>query len=271
MMVDFHSIKRFIKTHSIIPNEFTDDFINLNSHNKLQTDMVLNLDVVSKWLNVRKSSLVKTLHETYKKGIDYNEIKSVKNTTYGGNNYKSVLLTPDCFKRLCMLSRSTNGELVRSYYLQIESLVFKYHEQTMRGMQLEIAELEKSIKPKKLEDHAGYIYVLRASKDKDSVYKLGRTKDLHARLKTYQTGRLEDVDIVYKFRTDNLKSMESCVKLALKERQYRKYKELYQADIQMIKEIIENCNGLENIKMHYKMRGKGKMDGGYYIGMYPDN
>jgi hypothetical protein len=46
--------------------------------------MVLNLDVVSKWLNVRKSSLVKTLHETYKKGIDYNEIKSVKKTMDGG-------------------------------------------------------------------------------------------------------------------------------------------------------------------------------------------
>ena len=83
-MLDFNAIKWFIKTHSTIPNEFIDDFINLNSHNKLQTDMVLNLDVVSKWLNVRKSSLVKTLHETYKKGIDYNEIKSVKKTMDGG-------------------------------------------------------------------------------------------------------------------------------------------------------------------------------------------
>ena len=52
-MLDFNAIKWFIKTHST-PNEFIDDFINLNSHNKLQTDMVLNLDVVSKWLNVRK-------------------------------------------------------------------------------------------------------------------------------------------------------------------------------------------------------------------------
>ena len=31
-----------------------------------------------------KSSLVKTLHEIYKKGIDYNEIKSVKKTMDGG-------------------------------------------------------------------------------------------------------------------------------------------------------------------------------------------
>ena len=65
--------------------------------------------------------------------------------------------------------------------------------------------------------------------------------------------------------------MESCVKLALKERQYRKYKELYEADLDMIKELIESCAHMENVKQVYTMRAASKLDGGYYIGLFKDN
>jgi phage anti-repressor protein len=264
------SIKVFLKTHSAIPNAFIDDFINMNSYKALQTDFAIDLDVVAKWLSVKKGNLIETLKKTYKLDIDYTlQNASNKKGKYGGNHYKKVMITPDCFKRLCMLSRSAKAEDVRTYYIHLEALLFKYHQQMLEGMQAEIKNLEKALKPKNGADSTGYIYVLRASKEKDSVYKIGRTKDLNKRLSTYQTDNLENIEVVYKYRTDNLKSMENCVKHALGAERYRKYKEIYKVDIQMIKEIIEKCNDIENIKIMYTMRKASKMDGGYYVGLFP--
>jgi predicted GIY-YIG superfamily endonuclease len=166
-----------------------------------------------------------------------------------------------------MVSRAKKAEDVRTYYIQLEALIFKYHQQMLDGMQQEIQQLEKQLKPNQKKDHAGYIYVIRASKEKDSVYKIGRTQDLQKRLASYQTAKLEDIEVVYKFRTEKLKALEACVKLACKDRQYRKYKELYQADLQLIKEIIEKCQGIEQAKQLYVMRAASKLEGGYYIAL----
>jgi hypothetical protein len=166
------------------------------------------------------------------------------------------------------MSKAKKAEQVRTYYLQLESLVFKYYQQTLDGMQQEIIKLNKTLKPKNKEDHAGYIYVLRASDRNDSVYKIGRSIDLLNRLRTYQTGKLDDIEVVFKYQTNNLKAMETCVKHALKERRYRKYKEIYQADLQMIKDIINKCAEIETIKQMYTMRAASKMTGGYYIGIF---
>ena len=50
------------------------------------------------------------------------------------NNYKLYMLTPDCFKRLAMLSRSKNAEMVRTYFIEVEGLFLKYRTQTTEGM-----------------------------------------------------------------------------------------------------------------------------------------
>lgn len=41
------------------------------STNENNNDFVVDLDVISKWLSVRKDSIKKTLTETYIKDIDY--------------------------------------------------------------------------------------------------------------------------------------------------------------------------------------------------------
>lgn len=221
-----------------------------------------------KWLNVRKDNLIKTLKASYKVGIDYVISKSPnKIGKYGGNHYKKVLLTPDCFKRLCILSRSRKAEDVRSYYINLEALLIQYHKQTLDGMEQEIKKLETSLKPKSSQKslQAGYIYVLRASSDMDSMYKIGRTKDLKKRLATYQTGRLDEVEVVYKFRTDNLKGVEDCVKLALKDVRPRKFKEIYKVDLNIIKQVVNECQQIEAIKQYTLPRGPSIMMGGLYM------
>jgi predicted GIY-YIG superfamily endonuclease len=141
----------------------------------------------------------------------------------------------------------------------------------MKGMNAEIKEMERSLKPKDPGDSAGYIYVIKASPEKDSVYKIGRTKDLTKRLATYSTGHVDGIDILYKFRTDSHKKTEACIKLALKERQMRKFKEVYQVDIDMIKTVILRCDEAMNYTRVYSNAKADKMmKGGYYVVLEKD-
>jgi phage anti-repressor protein len=272
--MDKVDLKRFLTMHTTIPGKFIDEYLNMNIYDASQTDHVVDLDIACRWLNVRKGELSSTIRHSYKINVDYIISKAPNpNRTKYGNNYKRVLLTPDCFKTLCMLSRSKNAAEVRKYFIQLEALIFKYHKQFMNGITQDVVKLEAALKPKRKEDHAGYVYVLSASHVNTSVFKIGRTKDFFKRLSTYQTGKLEDVKVVYRFRTDKLKSMEGCVKHALKERQYRKYKELYEADLEMIREVIETCGKMEGIKSKYTnmVKKQAVQQGGYYLALIKDS
>lgn len=236
-----------------------------------QTDFVVSLDSVAHWLGITKSNLHVTLKASYTLGIDY----SVNLTTnpritgkYGRNSYKHILLTPDCFKRLCMRSRGKRAEDVRTYFIQLEALVVKYKDQMMQGMREEIDRLEKTRRPSALGSAAspGYIYVIRASASKDSVFKVGRTVDLRRRLRDHGSSR-DDMEVVYTYRTENVNEVEGCLKSWLKPKQYRKYKEVYQVDIGIIKQLIDGCDGLSGMLKKAPLRTGHRASsqaGGYY-------
>ena len=110
----------------------------------------------------------------------------------------------------------------------------------------------------------GYIYIIRASKDfHDHTYKIGRSKDLIKRLQTYQTGKLEDIDLLFIYRTNDCKAVETCVKaFAHSNRVYDK-REIYHLNLDMLKTIISGCGKL-SIKLEHRSKGATKMDGQYY-------
>lgn len=259
-------LKDFLKKYSTISNQFIDEFLSMYKPGLTQTDPYIELYIVAKWLGMRKHDIMKVIKKHYKKGIDYTEEKSSKHKgTYGGNNYKLVLLTPDCFKRICMSSRTKKAEDVRTYYIQLEAMIIKYNEQMVEGMKDEIDRLNKKIAPKHLPAKGGYIYVIKASEKKDSVYKIGRTRNLKGRLSTYQSGKLEDIEVVFLYRTDNIEDAETCAKLFMEKHRLENYKEIYQANLDFIKKIIGGCDELGSIKEVYTLRKAPKMAGGYYV------
>ena len=264
--MDMNSAKMFVKKLSSVPDKFIDELFEFYKPETLQTDFVLLLDIVAKWLKTPKYKLVLTLRRSYKENIDFS-ITKVTNTDKNSphaNNRKSYMLTPDCFKRLSMLSRSKNAEMLRTYFIEIESLFLKYKDETMKGMEESIKRLERNQKGKQVPLKQGYIYIIKTP---DNMYKLGRTKDLVQRLKAYKTGLADDPDVIYLYKTEDLVTVESCVKNMLKKKQYRKYKEVYQADPELIKYFIENCGAMaENgAKLEYKLSGNSKIKGGYYF------
>ena len=57
------------------------------------------------------------------------------------------------------------------------------------------------------------------------------------------------INILYFFETEDIDSVEKCAKTLMKKYQYRKYKEVYQVNIDIIKEVISSCGKIpENIK-----------------------
>jgi superfamily II DNA or RNA helicase/phage anti-repressor protein len=102
--------------------------INIDFINFIETffnyDQTIDLTNVAKWLNVRKENLKKLLKTHFILGTDYSE-KKIKQLGQGigSNNIKHVLLTYECAKSLCMLSKSEKSYMIRKYYIDIEKLL----------------------------------------------------------------------------------------------------------------------------------------------------
>lgn len=254
----------FIKRFTTVPEKFVDELFRFYTEDTQQIDFVILLDDVSKWLQCSKAELHNTLKRSYLKDVDYTVQKSppirIKNTKYGNNNFKRIMVTPDCFKRLCMLSRAPKAEMIRTYFIDVETQFIKYKRQLMEGLRADISRLETDLNPKrnisKTINSSGYMYIVNASDEVDDMFKLGRAANLKTRLFSYQTGKAHSVKLLYVLAVHDMKSAEKCVKQHLQEYQYRVRREVYQLPIDMLKSIMNKCNEIDGIKKEYINRKK---------------
>ncbi len=205
------------------------------------TDIIINFENLAKWLNITKRNLKRTLERTYTKDIDY-KIKIIKSTGKGRPT-EEIMITPDCMKRMCMLSASAKSEEVRTYFIKIEKLVDKYKQVIIDDLNKKIGILENNQKPK-VNPKKGVIYVVRTSKTVDDIFKIGRSKKFLSRLMSHNSVEADDIEILVLYETNDITQVENCVKNALKSKQYRKRKEIYQVDIDTIKQVISNCDDI---------------------------
>jgi hypothetical protein len=115
----------FIKKYSSISNTFLEDFFSINNYNDFSNNFIINLDIVSKLLEVHKGNIKNTLIKSYKKNIDYTveRIKKGKGTGRGATTKEKILLTPICFKKICQLTKSKKGDEVRELYHMIRVFI----------------------------------------------------------------------------------------------------------------------------------------------------
>ena len=135
----------------------------LYNENTEDNDFVINIDAVSKWLNILRGNIKKTLVETYREKIDYKI--TIEKSTNAGRPKETIYLTPDCFKRICMLTKSEKGEEVRSYYIQLEKHIDKYKDNIINDLRNRVKVLERNMKPIETPKNEGVIYVLKTPED----------------------------------------------------------------------------------------------------------
>ena len=94
------SLKDFLKKYSTLSNDFIDDFYTIYDFNDYNNnDFIINIDVISKWLDSKKGKIKETLVNSYHPNIDYKISKQIQNQKISKSNKEIILLTPD-FKTL---------------------------------------------------------------------------------------------------------------------------------------------------------------------------
>jgi superfamily II DNA or RNA helicase len=266
-------LKNFIKKYSKLPysllDNFIDDFFIIYDFNECNNDnFSINIDVIAKWFKMTTGHIKDTLLYSYKEKIDYKIIKG-KSNGLKGKPKDTILLTPKCFKLMAMQSKTKKAIQVREYYYELEQVIDQYKEYIIKGLEEKIKKLENNQKPK-INPSKGVIYILETS-DGLGHYKVGKTKNLKQRLKQYNGDKKDDIIPLYVYETDNIDEIERCVKSYAKQYQYRKYKEVYKADINMLKDLINDC-GEFNEKTNLKIKWKSyKQNGGnHYIAIFRD-
>ena len=144
------SLEKFLIDHTKINKKFIRDFFSIQNKEKYKKHhpFIINLDIVSKWLKSRKDVLKETLLNSYHINFDFIILlrdKLEKKSGSGGHNKEFILLTSDCFKRLCMLSKAKKAEKVRDYYIRLEELVDKYKDTIIEAKDKDAQYINKNL------------------------------------------------------------------------------------------------------------------------------
>jgi phage anti-repressor protein len=151
------------------------------------------------------------------------------------------MLTPDCFKELCMLSKTEKAKGVRKYYIVAEGLLRDHFEQIINNLNNELGLIKNNLK-KPIDVIGGHIYILKAQNTtQKDMYKLGNSDDMKKRLRVYNTGNANNIEPLFIMKVNDIKMVEGCIKNIATEYRYKKNKEVYNIDFEFIKKLCMKC------------------------------
>ena len=261
------NFEEFINKYSFVNSTFVKDFYNIIKEDYIEryNEFLIDSEILRKWLQINiKRSFNDTIKRSYKKNIDYKIEKVKKSEGSGGHNLEIITLTPEASKKICLSTNSKMGPFVQQYFLDLEVALFKYKNYIIDGMNKKIEQLENNQKPK-ININKKIIYVFRALNTELTLYKIGKTINSHTRFSKHNSPMANDLEVLFQYETDNIDQVELCIKAYMKKAQYRKYKEIYQVDLNIIKQTIKNCDANIN-KINEDIEDKNnkeKQKGGY--------
>ena len=111
------------------------------------------------------------------------------------------MLNYPCFEKLAMSGNSDKSEVVRNYFIKIRELMTRHS-----------AIIYQSIEKKELRKiySNNSIYFFAADDRKPELVKIGRTNDIMGRLRIYDTGRIQEEELL---NIKNLRFFIFCTKL----------------------------------------------------------
>jgi hypothetical protein len=139
-------------------------------------------------------------------------------------------------------------------------------------METDISELLKNQKPRIVDTKEGFVYIIQGHSNQTlhriaNYFKIGKAKRLQDRLDGYNTGNVNNIEYLYQVHTENMDAVEKCVKLMCKKHQYRKRKEIYEIDLNIMKQVLDNCAAAaaSTIRITNKKRLSKQEGGAYYV------
>lgn len=237
--------KSFLIKYSTINTKFINDFNNIikEEYFDYYYEFLIDSELLRKWLKLNiKQDFINIIKKKYKINVDYKLEKIKKSEGSGGHNKEIITLTPEVTKKICLSTKSTVGDDVRQYFIDIEVALYKFKNYIIESLNNKIKQLENNQKPK-IDSNKGIIYVFRAlNTENATLYKIGRTINSKKRFNSHNSPLANDIKVILIYETNYIKQLEICVKNYMKQSQYRKYKEIYQVDLNIIKKVIKDCD-----------------------------
>ena len=213
------------------------------------TDFVIDLDNVWKWIGFTLKATAKDLLEKYFKiNIDYKislrskpeqDLVESIDKKWGGQNKQIIIMTIKCFKSLCLKARTKKADEIHEYYMNMEEVLQEtISEQTDElKLQLEqkentILEIQKTaeeekgelIKQKKIEIEKAiisqfpsntecvYIGTIENTNEKEEkLIKFGCTNNLHQRILNHKKD-YNNFILIEAFRVQNKAEIENLIR-----------------------------------------------------------
>lgn len=262
----------FIIKYSFVNSKFVKDFYNIIKEDYIEryNEFLIDSEILRKWLEIANRRIFNdTIKRSYKKNIDYKIEKVKKSLGSGGQNYEVITLTPEASKKICLSTNSKMGGQVQQYFLDLEVALYKYKNYIIEGMNKKIQQLENNQKPK-INKTKKIIYVFRALNTDLTLYKIGKTINSKTRFSKHNSPMANDLEVLFQYETDNIDQVKLCIKAYMKKAQYRKYKEVYRVDLDIIKKTIKNCDAeINEINKEIENKNK-KQKGGIFFNKIDD-
>jgi len=197
-------------------------YLNYNS----KTEFVILLDLFWEWIGYSRIDNCKAvLIKNFKENIDYKiekaapedagaafsapassgaknesveedqeseKIKKSKNIGGAGLNKEYITLTINCFKKLCLISKTTKASEIHDYYIKLEEILHETIEEQSKEL---VGKLQDSQKQLQLKDNEIENTLILNFKDKQvfyiiqvepDIFKFGYTKNIEKRLNDHR-------------------------------------------------------------------------------------
>jgi hypothetical protein len=231
-MTDSITLKEFLQRYTAIPERFINEYIEFYDL-CTSNEFGIPIENVMKYLKITdRLKLEERLRTQYKLNQDYQIIRLQQKLKKGVKDVH-YMISFDGFERIAMKSTTKKGQEFRDYFIMLRKFIDYYKQHISE----KIIDLTKTHK---------YIYILLVNKNK-KIFKLGRTGDIRKRLQSYATGKDTHPDVKFIMIVNDSKKVENCAKIFLKTKQFKANKELYQENLELLKDIIYKCADMDKI------------------------
>ncbi len=202
-------------------------YLNYNS----KTDFVINFDRIWKWMGYSRidhcrTALIKNFTENIDYKIEKNESykEDHKNRETRGHQAEYITITINCFKKLCLKSKTIKADQMHDYYVNLEKLMNELVSEQSTELKLKL-ELELEPKTKELRDKENentlilnfknkmVVYLIIVETDEnETIIKFGHTKDIKTRINEHREEFGENIIIKEIFETIYNREFEKLIK-----------------------------------------------------------